>query len=159
MTFPTIYPNSPAGKTKLAVANIMNVLYVCVHNAGRSQMAEAITNHLANAQSLGIQAKSAGTVGGKQLNPQAVEALSEIGISLKGHEPKFLTPEMVSEADQIISMGCGVDAEACPTKFLLTEDWELDDPAGQDIEAVRIIRDQIIQRVETMMKSFGEKQS
>ena len=115
-------------------------------------MAEAITNHLAKAQNFDIQAKSAGTVGGKQLNPQAVEALSEIGISLEGHEPKFLTPEMVSEADQIISMGCGVDAEACPTKFLLTEDWELDDPAGQGISAVRVIRDQIIQRVKNLIK-------
>ncbi len=152
MTWPSISPNSPAGKIKLAVANIMKVLYVCVHNAGRSQMAEAITNHLAKAQNLDIQAKSAGTVGGKQLNPQAVETLSEIGISLEGHKPKFLTPEMVSEADQIISMGCGVDAEACPTKFLLTEDWELDDPAGQDINAVRVIRDQIIQRVKNLIK-------
>jgi arsenate reductase len=122
-------------------------------------MAEAITNHLAKAQSLGVQAKSAGTVGGKQLNPQAVEALSEIGISLEGHEPKFLTPEMVSEADQIISMGCGVDAEACPTKFLLTEDWELEDPAGQDIDAVRVIRNQIVDHVENLLNKFRADQS
>ena len=129
----------------------MNILYVCVHNAGRSQMAEAITNHLATERGLEVRAKSAGTVGGKQLNPQAVEVLREIGISLDGHAPKFLTPELVAESDQIISMGCGVDAEACPTKFLLTEDWELDDPAGQEIDAVRIIRDQIVARVEHLL--------
>ena len=138
------------GKTKPGVAE-MNVLYVCVHNAGRSQMAEAITNHLALENALDVRAKSAGTVGGKVLNPQAIAVLDEIGISLAGHEPKFLTPEMVTEADQIFSMGCGVDAEACPTKFLLTEDWELDDPAGQPIEAVRIIRDQIIVRVNRLL--------
>jgi arsenate reductase (thioredoxin) len=132
----------------------MNILYVCVHNAGRSQMAEAITNHLAQISNLSVRAKSAGTVGGKQLNPQAVEVLKEIGVSLEGHEPKFLTPEMVAEADQIISMGCGVDAEACPTKFLLTEDWELDDPAGQDIDSVRIIRDQIVDRVKNLLENF-----
>ena len=130
----------------------MNVLYVCVHNAGRSQMAEAITNHFANELDLMVHAKSAGTVGGKQLNPQAIEVLAEIGISLAGHQPKLLTPEMVAEADQIISMGCGVDAEACPTKFLLTEDWQLDDPAGQDIETVRKIRNQIIERVKDLLE-------
>lgn len=119
------------------------VLFVCVHNAGRSQMAEAMMNHLAREKGLDVTAKSAGTVGGKMLNPMAVEAMAELGISMEGHEPKFLTPEMVSESDQIISMGCGVDAEACPTKFLLTEDWGLDDPAGQPIETVRTIRDQI----------------
>lgn len=106
-------------------------------------MAEAMMNHLAREKGLDVTAKSAGTVGGKMLNPMAVEAMAELGISMEGHEPKFLTPEMVSESDQIISMGCGVDAEACPTKFLLTEDWGLDDPAGQPIETVRTIRDQI----------------
>ena len=121
-------------------------------------MAEAITNHLAIERGLEVRAKSAGTVGGKQLNPQAVEVLREIGISLDGHAPKFLTPELVAASDQIISMGCGVDAEACPTKFLLTEDWELDDPAGQDINSVRVIRDQIVDRVENLLRaSTGER--
>lgn len=129
----------------------MKVLFVCVHNAGRSQMAEAITNHFANQLGLNVHAKSAGTVGGKQLNLQAIAVLDEIGISLAGHEPKFLTPEMVTDADQIISMGCGVDAEACPTNFLLTEDWELDDPAGQPIATVRVIRDQIIDQVKILL--------
>ncbi len=144
---------------KRGAVNLMNVLYVCVHNAGRSQMAEAITNHLALENGVNVFAKSAGTVGGKQLNPQAIEVLKEIGISLEGHEPKFLTPEMVAEADQIISMGCGVDAEACPTKFLLTEDWELEDPAGQDIDAVRVIRNQIVDHVENLLNKYRAKQS
>ena len=129
----------------------MNILYVCVHNAGRSQMAGAITNYLAGERRLEVHAKSAGTVGGKVLNPQAIAVLDEIGISLTGHEPKFLTPEMVAESDQIISMGCGVDADACPTKFLLTENWELDDPAGLPIEEVRMIRDQILSRVNVLL--------
>ena len=137
----------------------MNVLFVCVHNAGRSQMAEAITNHLAKEQGLDVCAKSAGTVGGKNLNPQAIAVLDEIGISLIGQEPKFLTPEMVAEADQIISMGCGVDADACPTKFLLTEDWELDDPAGQPIEKVRVIRHQILARVRDLLNQTEEQKS
>ena len=114
-------------------------------------MAEAITNRMASQRKLDVHARSAGTVGGKQLNPQAILVLDEIGISLAGHEPKFLTPAMAAEADQVISMGCGVDAEACPTKFLLTEDWELDDPAGQPMETVRAIRDQIIKRVTTLL--------
>lgn len=114
-------------------------------------MAEAFTNHLARERGVDVSAASAGTVGGKQLNPMAVAAMAELGISMEGHEPKLLTQEMADGADKIISMGCGVDAEACPAKFLLTEDWELDDPAGQGIEAVRVIRDQIRDRVVKML--------
>ncbi|MBS1701095.1 MAG: arsenate reductase ArsC [Armatimonadetes bacterium] len=124
------------------------LLFVCVHNAGRSQMAEAFVNHLAKEKGLPVEGASAGTVGGKVLNPVAIEVMAELGISMEGQAPKLLTPEMVAESDQIISMGCGVDAEACPTKFLLTEDWGLDDPAGQPIEKVREIRDQIREFVE-----------
>ena len=129
----------------------VHVLYVCVHNAARSQMAEALTNHLALERGLPVTARSAGTVGGKALNAMAIEALAEIGVSMEGQEPKFLEPGMVAEADRIISMGCGVDADACPTKFILTEDWGLDDPAGQPIETVRVIRDQIIERVNRLL--------
>ncbi|MDX2065552.1 MAG: arsenate reductase ArsC [Fimbriimonadaceae bacterium] len=125
------------------MAEARRVLFVCVHNAGRSQMAEAILNHEARAQNLPIHAKSAGTVGGKAVNPQAMEALAEIGVPTDGLVPKFITPELVAEADHIISMGCGVDAEACPTRFMLTEDWGLDDPSGQPLDTVRVIRDQI----------------
>jgi arsenate reductase len=128
----------------------MKVLYVCVHNAGRSQMAEALTNHLAREKGLDVVAASAGTVGGKSLNPMAVEAMAELGISMDGHAPKLLTQEMVDDA-RVISMGCGVDAEACPAKFILAEDWELEDPAGQGLDAVRVIRDQIRERVEKLL--------
>ncbi len=98
-----------------------------------------------------VTGESAGTVAGTSLNPMAVLAMEEIGISMDGHLPKLLTPEMVAWADNVISMGCGVDAEACPTKFMLTEDWELDDPAGQDLDVVRVIRDQIKDRVSALL--------
>jgi arsenate reductase len=127
------------------------ILYVCVHNAGRSQMAEALTNHLAAQRGIAVHAESAGTMAGERVNPIAAQAMAEIGISLDGHAPKQLTQEMADRADRIITMGCGVDAEACPAKFLVTEDWELDDPAGQPIENVRAIREQIRQRVASLL--------
>lgn len=133
---------------------MLKVLYVCVHNSGRSQMAEAFTNALAKEHGVEIVAESAGTVGGKVLNPMAVIAMDEIGISMEGQTPKLMTQEMADSADRIISMGCGVDAEACPAKFLLTEDWELDDPAGQGIETVRVIRDQVRAHVEAMIEEI-----
>lgn len=131
------------------------VLFVCVHNAGRSQMAEALLNHLAQERGLPVHGSSAGTVGGKEINPVAAQALAEIGVSIEGQRPKLLTQEMADSADQIISMGCGVDAEACPAKFLLTEDWGLDDPAGQPIERVRDIRDQIMKRTSELLDKLG----
>ena len=118
-------------------------------------MAEAFVNYEAKARGLEIRGESAGTVGGKQLNPTAVEAMAELGISMEGQHPKLMTQEMVDGADKIISMGCGVDADACPAKFILTEDWGLDDPAGQGIEAVRIIRDQIRERVVKLLEEMG----
>ena len=130
----------------------MRVLFVCVHNAGRSQMAEAYVNYFAKLHNLDIVAESAGTMGGNQLNPVAVQAMAEEGISMDGQQPKLLTQEIADQSDRIISMGCGVDASACPAKFLLTEDWELEDPAGQSAEKVREIRDQIKQRVLAMME-------
>lgn len=127
------------------------VLFVCVHNAGRSQMAEALTNHKAKERGLDVQASSAGTVGGKQLNPAAVQAMEELGVSMSGQVPKLMTQEMVDQADRIIAMGCGVDAEACPVRFILAEDWGLDDPAGQPIEKVREVRDQINLHVDRLL--------
>lgn len=132
------------------------VLFVCVHNAGRSQMAEALTNYKAKEKGLNVRAWSAGTVGGKQLNPAAVQAMEELGISMSEQSPKLMTQEMADQADRIISMGCGVDAEACPARFILTEDWGLDDPAGQPIERVREIRDQIGHHVDELLSELAQ---
>ena len=128
------------------------VLFVCVHNAGRSQMAEAFLNASATERGLQVRAESAGTLGAGTLNAMAVQAMEEIGISMSSHVPKQLSAEMVARADTIVSMGCGVDAAACPAKFLVTEDWGLDDPAGQPIERVREIRDQILTKVEALLQ-------
>lgn len=128
------------------------VLFVCVHNAGRSQMAEALFR--ARNQELGSEheAASAGTLGAGGINPVCVEALAEIGVSVEGQHPKVLDPGLVVAAEIIVSMGCGVDAEACPTRFLVTEDWGLDDPKGQSIETVRVIRDQIREKVDDLLR-------
>lgn len=133
----------------------MKILFVCVHNAGRSQMAEAALNALAKERGLRIQAESAGTLGGGSINPMAAAAMEEIGIPLEGHFPKALTQDMADEADLIVSLGCGVDAAACPAKFLVTEDWGLDDPAGQPIEVVRGIRDQIVAKVNGLLDQLS----
>jgi len=126
---------------------VTTVLFVCVHNAGRSQMAEALTNRLAHERGLAVRAVSAGTVARERINPVALEAMREIGVTMDGQLPKQLTAEMIEAADRIITMGCGVDAAACPAGFLVTEDWGLDDPAGQPIEKVRAIRDQVREKV------------
>lgn len=115
-------------------------------------MAEAFVNHYAALHGLSVRGASAGTVGGKQLNALAVEAMAELGISMDGQTPKLLTQEMISPETTVITMGCGVDASACPAKFLVSEDWGLDDPAGQDIEKVREIRNEIEKRVVGMLR-------
>jgi len=138
---------------------MMTVLFVCVHNAGRSQMAEAILNGIAAREGLDVRGVSAGTRAGEAVSPLAVEAVEELGISMAGAHPKQLTAEMVREADKVITMGCGVNAEECPAGFLVAEDWGLDDPAGQPLEAVRVIRDEIVQKIETMLEDFRENKS
>lgn len=128
------------------------VLFVCVHNSGRSQMAEAFAKKLGDSK---IIAESAGTEPGDSLNPQAVAAMEEIGYDMSGHHPKVMTPEMVNSADRMITMGCGVDAEGvCPASFVPTEDWGLEDPKGQPIEKVREIRDLIKARVERLIEEM-----
>lgn len=131
------------------------VLYVCVHNAGRSQMAEAFTNSLAQELGIDVRAHSAGTVAGTVINPTAILVMEEIGISMSGQKPKQLTQEMADSADRIITMGCGVDADACPARIHLSEDWGLDDPKGQSIEKVRAIRDEIKAKVELLLSEMG----
>lgn len=132
------------------------VLFVCVHNAGRSQMAEGLVNALAAERGLSVRAESAGTVPGTGINPVAREVMAEIGVSLDGHTPKILTQEMADRADRVVTMGCGVDADACPARIHLSEDWGLDDPKGQSIEKVRAIRDQIRARTEELLKDLTE---
>ncbi len=131
------------------------ILFVCVHNAGRSQMAEALTNRLAQERGLAVRGMSAGTVAGSRINPVAEQAMAEIGVPMASQRPKRLTAEMIKAADRIITMGCGVDAAACPAGFLVTEDWGLDDPAGQPIEKVRAIRDQIREKVLRLLEELS----
>ena len=124
------------------------VLFVCIENAGRSQMAEAIFNKYAKGR---FKAVSAGTMPGKRVSPLVVEALKEIGINISGKKPKLVTSEMIKEADKIITMGCGADF--CPVNFLpKVEDWELEDPKGRPIEKVREIRNEIQMKVETLIQ-------
>jgi protein-tyrosine-phosphatase len=122
------------------------VLFVCVHNSGRSQMAAGLVKLRSHGR---IHVRSAGSAPGDEVNPVAVEALNEIGVDLGEEFPKPLTDEFVKAADVVITMGCG---DACPIfpgkKY---EDWELDDPAGQDLETVRRIRDEIDALVQTLV--------
>ena len=121
------------------------VLFVCVHNSGRSQMAEAFFNNLAGGKA---QALSAGTQPADEVNPVVVEAMKEAGMDISGKKPKMLTMDMVEKAERMITMGCGAEAEAvCPASFIETEDWDLEDPKGKSLEQVRKIRDEVKERV------------
>ena len=111
-------------------------------------------NRFAEERKLPMRAISAGAIAGSALNPVVVEAMGEIGFSMDGMKPKPLTHEMVDGAARVITMGCGMDAEACPAGFMVTEDWGLDDPAGQPLEKVREIRDQVRERVERLAESL-----
>ena len=126
------------------------VLFVCVHNAGRSQMAAAFFDRLAGGQ---MRAVSAGTMPAARLHPEVVEAMAEVGIDLSLQRPKLLTADMVEQATRIITMGCGVE-EVCPAVYIPSEDWGLDDPKGQPIETVRAIRDEIRRRVERLVEEL-----
>ena len=131
------------------------VLFVCVHNAGRSQMAQAFFNRLAQERGLNAMAESAGTAPGECVNPVAVQAMAEVGISLKGQQPRQLTPALAAKADRIITMGCGVQADMCPAGTYISQDWQLADPHGQGIEAVRGVRDAGRQRVESLLDEIA----
>ena len=122
------------------------VLFVCVHNAGRSQMAEAFFNQIAQGRALAL---SAGTEPASTVNPTAVEAMGEVGIDISAKRPKALTDEMLDGADLVVTLGCGAQA-VCPAAFVETEDWELEDPEGQPLEKVREIRDEIRARVQEL---------
>ena len=122
------------------------VLFVCVHNAGRSQMAAGLVDKLSGGR---VRVRSAGSDPADQLNPRVVEAMAEVGVDLGREHPKPLTDDAVRTADVVITMGCGDACRIYPGKRY--EDWELEDPAGKDLETVRRIRDEIADRVRTLL--------
>ncbi|MEV8250347.1 arsenate reductase ArsC [Microbacterium sp. NPDC076768] len=126
-----------------------SVLFVCVHNAGRSQMAAGFLRSIAGDR---IEVRSAGSMPADQINPTAVAAMAELGIDITAEQPKVLTTEAVQASDVVITMGCG---DACPFfPGKRYEDWKLDDPAGQGIDAVRPIRDDIKARIEQLVSEL-----
>jgi protein-tyrosine-phosphatase len=133
----------------LVTKEMPEVLFVCVHNAGRSQMAAGLVKLRSDGR---IHVRSAGSDPGEAINPAVIEAMEEVGVDMSEEFPKPLTDEVVRAADVVITMGCG---DACPIyPGKRYEDWTLDDPAGQDIETVRRIRDQIDARVETLISEL-----
>ena len=126
-----------------------SVLFVCVHNAGRSQMAAGYLRHLSGG---GIEVRSAGSMPADEINPVAVQAMLEEGIDIAAEQPKVLTTDAVQDSDVVITMGCGDVCPFFPVKRY--EDWELEDPAGAGIEAVRPIRDEIRARVERLISEL-----
>lgn len=122
------------------------VLFVCVHNAGRSQMAAGFLTALSQGA---VDVRSAGSMPGDQINPAAVEAMAEVGIDIAGEQPKKLSEEAVKASDVVITMGCGDECPYFPGKRY--EDWELTDPAGKGIETVREVRDEIKARIEALL--------
>ena len=131
------------------MADKPSVLFVCVHNAGRSQMAAGFLAHLGGGD---VEVRSAGSIPGDQVNPSAVAAMAEVGIDISAQTPKVLTADAVQSSDVVITMGCG---DACPIfpgrRYL---DWDLRDPAGQGVEAVRPIRDEIQARVQALLAAL-----
>ncbi len=128
------------------MTNKPTVLFVCVHNAGRSQMAAGWLAHLAGHR---VEVRSAGSAPADGINPVAVEAMREVGIDITAEQPKILTTDAVQAADVVITMGCGDTCPIFPGKRY--EDWELADPAGQGIEIVRQVRDKIRDRIEALI--------
>jgi protein-tyrosine-phosphatase len=131
---------------------IKTVLFVCIHNSGRSQMAEAFFNEMAKGKAKAI---SAGTKPSDSVNPVVIKAMKEEGIDIGNNKPKMLTMEMVQSANLMITMGCGADTGGvCPASFIETEDWGLEDPKDKPITEVRKIRDEIKKRVADLMSDI-----
>ncbi|MFD6033595.1 arsenate reductase ArsC [Streptomyces griseoincarnatus] len=137
----------------MSSAPLASVLFVCVHNAGRSQMAAGFLQYLAGDR---VEVRSAGSIPADQVNPAAVEAMQEVGIDIADAKPKILTTEAVQASDYVITMGCG---DACPIfpgkKYL---DWALEDPAGKGVDSVRPIRDEIKNRIEALIAEIDAQQ-
>lgn len=127
-----------------------NIIFVCVHNAARSQMAEAFFNQLAEGKAI---ASSAGTRPISEINPNVVKVMSEIGIDLSEEKPKLLTLKMLEKADRVVTMGCGME-DSCPASLVPTEDWVIDDPEGKTLGQVRKIRDEIKTRIENLIREL-----
>jgi arsenate reductase len=134
----------------MSVSAPPSVLFVCVHNAGRSQMAAAFLTHLAGDR---VQVRSAGSAPADQVNPAVVDAMREVGIDISAEIPTVLTTEAVESSDVVITMGCGDACPVFPGKRYL--DWTLDDPAGQGVDAVRPIRDAIEQCIRGLLADLG----
>ncbi|GAO07418.1 putative arsenate reductase [Streptomyces lydicamycinicus] len=130
--------------------DLPSVLFVCVHNAGRSQMAAALLTHLAGDR---VQVRSAGSAPADAVNPAVVAAMAEVGIDVSAEVPKVLTVEAVQASDVVITMGCGDTCPVFPGKRYL--DWQLPDPAGQGVEAVRPIREDIEQRIRGLLDEIA----
>ena len=130
------------------------ILFVCVHNSGRSQMAEAFFNQLAEGKA---HASSAGTRPASHTDRIVAEAMRELGIDISRQRPKLLTAEMLEDADRVITMGCGVE-KACPAAFVPVEDWQLEDPEGKPIDEVRKIRDEIKARVQELIAEIQQEE-
>ena len=133
-----------------AARAVPSVLFVCVHNAGRSQMAAAFLAHLAKDA---VEVRSAGSTPADQVNPAVVEAMKEVGVDISAETPKLLTSEAVRASDVVITMGCGDACPVFPGKRYL--DWQLADPAGQGVDAVRPIRDEIERRIRRLIGELG----
>ena len=131
--------------------NPRTVLFVCVHNSGRSQMAEAFFNRAAQGRATAL---SAGTQPVEQVNPMVVQAMAELGIDLSQKRPQLLTQEMLDAAERVTTMGCSVE-EACPANLVPTEDWGLEDPKNKPLDKVREIRDEVRRRVEALIEEMG----
>ena len=131
---------------------VPEVLFVCVHNAGRSQMAMALLQHKAGDS---VHVRSAGTQPGREINPAVVSVIEELGLDMEGYFPKPLTDDVVRAADYVITMGCGDACPVYPGKHYM--DWELEDPAGKDIEVARKIRDDIGERVDGLLATIRQQ--
>jgi arsenate reductase len=131
------------------------VLFICVRNSGRSQMAEAFFNNMAGDQAT---ASSAGTQPASEINPVVVEVMREAGLEIGHKKPRRLTLDMMENADRVITMGCGVE-ETCPAHIVPMEDWQVEDPEGKPVDEVRKIRDAIRKKVEALIKELSTENS
>ena len=143
-------PDHGAAAGDQSTPHVPQVLFICVHNAGRSQMAAALLNHYAAGR---VEVRSAGSAPADTINPAVRDAMAEVGIDISAEQPKLLTTDAVEASDVVVTMGCGDACPVFPGKRYL--DWELTDPAGKGVDAVRPIRDEIDVRVRGLLDELG----